>query len=366
MNALTVVMACFAVIGAIDRMMGNRFGIGREFERGFMMLGAFALCMIGMIVMSPMIAYCLDPVLTLVAKYLPIDPSSFTALIFPNDLGGAHLAVEVGRDANVALFNAMITSAMFAVTVAYTVPVSMELCDHGQMKDVFLGFLCGIVTVPIGSLLGGLLGGLSFGTTLLNLIPQIIFTVIIAVCLLKFPEKCLKVFGAFGNGIRVVVTAGLALGVFLQLTGLAFPLPLGTFAEGAVIVFNSGAVLCGAFPLVFFVSRVFRRPLHALGSRLGINDVAATGLISSLASSTTTFVMMSSMDRRGVVYNAAFAVSGAFTFGGHLAFTLVFAPDWLMPMIVSKLVAALLSLPVAMLIFNFTLRREAKSVALTA
>ena len=366
MNALTVVMAVFAVIGAIDRMIGNRFGIGREFERGFMMLGSFALCMIGMIVMSPMIAYCLDPVLSFAGEHLPIDPSSFTALIFPNDLGGAHLAVEVGKNEQVALFNAMITSAMFAVTVAYTLPVSMELCDERHMKDVFLGFLCGIVTVPVGSLIGGLLGGLSFGVTLLNLIPQIIFTIVIAAALLRFPEKCLKIFAAFGGGIRVVVTAGLALGVFLQLTGLAFPLPLGTFAEGAEIVFNSGAVLCGAFPLVWFVSRVFRRPLHMLGKRVGINDVAATGLLSSLASSTTTFVMMSNMDRRGIVYNAAFAVSGAFTFGGHLAFTLVFAPDWLLPMIISKLVAALLSLPVAMLIFNFILKRELKNAALAA
>lgn len=362
MNVLTVIMAVFAVIGALDRIMGNRFGIGREFERGFMMLGSFALCMIGMIVMSPMIAYVLDPVLTFVGDHLPIDPSSFTALLFPNDLGGAHLAVEVGRDVEVALFNAMITSAMFAVTVAYTVPVSMELCDRAHVKDVFLGFLCGIVTVPIGSFIGGLLGGISAWVVLLNLIPQIIFTVVISICLLKFPDMSLKVFAAFGTGIKIVITAGLALGVFLQLTGLAFPLPLGTFAEGATIVFNSGAVLCGAFPLVWFVSRVFRKPLRAFGRRMGVNDVAATGFLASLASSTTTFVMMTNMDRRGIVYNAAFAVSGAFTFGGHLAFTLVFAPDWLAPMIVSKLVAAVLSLPVAAIVFNFMLKKEERAL----
>ncbi len=251
MNILTIMMAVFAVIGGLDRILGNKFGIGREFERGFMMLGSFALSMIGMIVIAPLLAHWLDPTLSFVGEHLPIDPSSFVALLFPNDLGGAHLAVEVGKEASVALFNAMVTSAMFATTVAYTVPVSMELVDHAHMKDVFLGFLCGIVTVPIGSFIGGLVGGLSVGVILINLVPQILFTVVISVCLLKFPEKCLKVFAAFGNGIKIVITVGLVLGVFVQLTGIQVIEPLGTFAEGAEIVFNSGAVLCGAFPLVY-------------------------------------------------------------------------------------------------------------------
>ena len=51
MNALTVIMAIFSVIGAIDCIAGNRFRIGKEFEKAFMLLGTMALSMIGMIVM---------------------------------------------------------------------------------------------------------------------------------------------------------------------------------------------------------------------------------------------------------------------------------------------------------------------------
>ena len=347
MNVFSIIMACFAVIGALDRIFGNRFGVGREFERGFMMLGSFALSMIGMIVIAPLLAHIMNPALQLVGAHLPIDPSSLVALLFPNDLGGAYLAVEVAKDEQIALFNGLVTSAMFATTVSYTVPVSMELVDRAHMREVFLGFLCGIVTVPIGSFVGGLIGGLSVATTLINLVPQIFFTVLVAFCLLKFPETCLAVFGAFGFCIKVVITVGLALGVFLHLTSFTVEIPLGTFAEGAEIVFNSGAVLAGAFPFVYIVSKILRRPLHALGARLGIGDVAASGLLSSLASSTTTFVMMGSMDKKGIVMNAAFAVSGAFVLGGHLAFTMIFAPEWLPAVMISKTVAGLLSLPVA-------------------
>ena len=34
MDAVTAVMLVFSVIGALDRIIGNRFGLGKEFEKG--------------------------------------------------------------------------------------------------------------------------------------------------------------------------------------------------------------------------------------------------------------------------------------------------------------------------------------------
>ena len=36
---LIAVMAVFAVVGAVDRIMGNRWGLGKEFESGFLAMG---------------------------------------------------------------------------------------------------------------------------------------------------------------------------------------------------------------------------------------------------------------------------------------------------------------------------------------
>ena len=49
MEALTIVLLAFAVFGAIDRAIGCKLGIGKEFEKAFMLLGVTALTMIGMI-----------------------------------------------------------------------------------------------------------------------------------------------------------------------------------------------------------------------------------------------------------------------------------------------------------------------------
>ena len=49
MSLLTIIILIFSVVGAIDLILGNRFGIGKEFEKAFMLLGTMALSMIGMI-----------------------------------------------------------------------------------------------------------------------------------------------------------------------------------------------------------------------------------------------------------------------------------------------------------------------------
>ena len=43
---LIYIMAAFAVLGAVDRIFGNRIGIGKEFEEGILAMGALAMAML--------------------------------------------------------------------------------------------------------------------------------------------------------------------------------------------------------------------------------------------------------------------------------------------------------------------------------
>ena len=121
-------------------------------------------------------------------------------------------------------------------------------------------------------------------------------------------------------------------------------------SEGFATVGAIAIVLAGAFPLVNIITRLLRKPLMKLGGKLGINDVAAAGLIASLANSIATFGMVKDMNSRGKVLNIAFAVSAAFVFGDHLGFTAGFAPEMLPAMIVGKLVAGISAVALAMLL----------------
>ena len=53
-------MVVFAVLGALDRIIGNRFGIGEKFEEGIMAIGSLAVSMVGIIALAPVIAKILN------------------------------------------------------------------------------------------------------------------------------------------------------------------------------------------------------------------------------------------------------------------------------------------------------------------
>ena len=61
---------------------------------------------------------------------------------------------------------------------------------------------------------------------------------------------------------------------------------------------------------------------------------------------------MDKMNKKGVVVNAAFAVSAAFVFGGHLAFTMAFDASYVLPVIVGKLVSGACAIALACLLYK--------------
>ena len=120
--------------------------------------------------------------------------------------------------------------------------------------------------------------------------------------------------------------------------------------DGFVITSDIAIMLAGIFPLIALISRLGRRPFAALGSHIGINDSAVLGLISSLANSIPTFSLIEKMNERGQIINMAFAVSAAFVFGDHLAFTLSFSEAYVPAMVVGKLISGVAAVVVACLI----------------
>ena len=188
------------------------------------------------------------------------------------------------------------------------------------------------------------------GMILRNLVPIVLIGALITVGLLKWEKAMIKGFGYFGKGVLAVITVGLVSSIVETLTGFTIIPGLAPIEEGFSTVGAIAIVLAGAFPLVYVITKVLKKPLTALGKSLGINEVAAGGLVATLANSIATFGMVRDMDSRGKVVNIAFAVSAAFVFGDHLGFTAGFAPEMLPAMIVAKLVGGISAVAVALLL----------------
>ena len=344
------VMAAFAIVGALDRILGNRFGLGQEFENGILAMGSLALSMIGIIALSPVLATVLKPVVVPVFTFLGADPAMFAGTILANDMGGGALARELTTDPQAAGLGGVITGSMLGATIVFTIPVALGILPRQDRPFLAKGILCGIVTIPVGVLAAGLVAGYPILMVLRNLIPIVLIGGLIALGLWKAEKAMIKGFGIFGKGVVAVITIGLAAAIFEALTGWEIIPGMNGIEEGFQTVGDIAIVLAGAFPLVFAITRLLRKPLLKLGSLLGINDTAAAGLVASLANSIATFGMVKDMDDRGKVVNIAFAVSAAFVFGDHLGFTAGFAPELLPAVIVGKLVGGISAVAVALLL----------------
>ena len=345
---LIAVMAVFAVLGAIDRIIGNRFGLGQEFENGILAIGSLALAMVGIVSLAPVLAAVLKPVVVPVYRFLGADPAMFAGTILANDMGGAALAAQMTEDPQAALLGGVLTGAMLGATIVFTIPVAMGILEEQDRPAMAKGILCGIVTIPIGVFVGGMVAGFSIGMVLRNLVPIVLIAILIALGLWRAERAMVRGFEIFGKFVVIVVTIGLAVAVLEALTGFVLIPGMAPISEGFETVGTIAIVLAGAFPLVFVITKLLRKPLMAVGRRLGINDAAAAGLIASLANSIAAFGMVKDMNPRGKVINIAFAVSAAFVFGDHLGFTAGFAPEMIGPMIAGKLAGGISAVAVAM------------------
>ena len=347
---IVYLMAVFLVLGAADRILGGRFGLGEKFEEGILAMGSLALAMIGILCLAPVLSDVLRPVVVPVYQFLGADPAMFAGTILANDMGGAALARELALTPEAGAFGGLIVGAMLGPTVVFTIPVGLGIIEREDHAALARGVLCGVVTIPLGSLAGGLAAGYPVGMVLRNLIPIVLIALLIALGLWLIPGGMVKGFQVFGRAVVILITVGLAAAIVEKLTGLVLIPGLAPIEEGFAVVGDIAVVLAGAFPLVYVLTKVFRRPLMALGGALGMNDVAAAGLVATLANNIPMFQMLRDMDGRGKVINVAFAVSAAFVFGDHLGFTAGFDADLIFPMIVGKLVGGVSAVAVAWLL----------------
>ena len=347
---LICIMAVFAVLGGLDRIFGNRFGLGKEFEEGILAMGSLALAMVGVITLAPVLADVLMVAVGPVFRFLGADPAMLAGTVLACDMGGGALAQNMTENKDVAMLSGVILGSMMGATIVFTIPVALGILPEQDRKYLAKGILCGVVTIPVGVLVGGITAGFSVMLVLKNLVPIVILAALIALGLWKAERLMIKGFAIFGKLIVALITVGLTAAIVESLTGWVLIPGMAPISEGFQTAGAIAIVLAGAFPLVYLLTKLLKKPLLAFGKLLSINETAAAGLVATLANSIATFGMTKDMDDRGKVVNIAFAVSAAFVFGDHLGFAAGFAPEMLASMILGKLSGGVSAVAIALLL----------------
>jgi len=357
-----IIIAAFLAIGGIDRIFGSRLGLGKEFERGIQTMGPLAFTMVGIIVLSPAIAGLLEPIVVPVYKFLGADPAMFAGSFLACDMGGASLAKELALTGEAGLLGGIITASMLGVTVSFTLPVSSQVIPSADSGIAAKGILCGIVTIPIGVLLGGITAGFGFITVLKNLIPVLILACIIAVALIFAEKQLIFIFRVLGRLICAISVFGIIASGIELTTGFTLIKGLAPLDDALITVGEISVILAGAFPLMKALTVLLKLPIEKVGRLMKINSVAVGGLLTTLVNSIATFDTVKDMDNRGKAVNMAFAVSAAFVFGDHLAYTAGVAKEMILPLIAGKLCAGILAVALALILTKNEHNRESANV----
>ncbi len=349
---IMMVMAVFFAIGAIDHLLDNRLGFGKEFERAFSLMGTIALNILGLISISPVIARMLKPVVVPLYQSFGADAAMFAPTFLSVDSGGYSIATQLAADPQVGLFAGAVIAALFGANMSFTIPVAISIIEKEDHKFFSVGVMSGFIVIPFGGFIGGLACGLPAGVILINLMPVTVVAVAVIIGLIFFPEKMIKMFTIFAKFIHIIIIFGLTAAVIEQMTGFAVIKGMNPLAASMKILGNITIILAGTMSFIYGFMKVFKTPLDKIAELTGITDLSVLSMLLSLATLIPGFVYLKDMNDKGKIIFGAFAATTANIFGAHLGFISAVSPEMVAPMITAKVAAGVVALPIAALLYK--------------
>ncbi|SDY27636.1 ethanolamine utilization protein EutH [Eubacterium barkeri] len=340
------IMAIGLLVGAIDKITGNHFGLGEKFDEGFNAMGPLALGMVGIVCLAPIIAKVLGPAIIPVFEAMGADPAMF-ASILANDMGGYSLATALAQNKEAGLLSGNIVASMLGCTLVFSIPVGLSLIEKKDQPYFCKGLLIGLITIPVGSIIGGIIAGFDFMMVLRNTIPVIILSVLLVVGLKFIPKKMTSGCMVFGKIITIIIYIGLACAAFEYITGVVIIPGMAPIMDGMQAIAGIGIVLLGTFPVLAILTRILDKPLNFLGGKIGMDATSAAGLVFTLANSVPVYKMMKDMNPKGKIVNTAWLVPATAALGDHLGFTAGVEPTMITPVVIGKIAAGILAIALA-------------------
>lgn len=342
----------FFVLGGIDYILGSPFKIGGKFEEGIKTMGALGLGMIGIYSLAPLLSNILAVIIVPISEVFKLDPSIFPSALLAVDMGGYQIASELALTKEMGLFSGIIVASTLGATISFSIPVAIGMISKEDEKYFSKGVMIGIIAIPFGCLAAGIWQNINIGTLIWNLLPIFIFSIVLGIGLLKFHNVLMKGFNIFGKLIMALSVIGLLLQGIEAIFQIKLVSGLAPLSESTYIVGKIAFVLAGAYPMLEVINRIFKDGIEKIGEMFGINSVSVAGILGNFASNLLIFGTYRKMDPKGKVICTAFAVSGAFVFGGQFGFVSGIAPEMLGAFIISKIIAGIISIVLAIWLYE--------------
>jgi ethanolamine transporter len=303
--------------------------------------------MAGIICLTPVLSFLLRTGISPLFHRLGIDPA-MAGGIFAIDMGGYQLCMQVADDSFWGAYAGIIIGSMLGCTIMFTLPVGMGIIEKPDEPFFLRGMILGLIGIPFGLIAGGLLLGASLPHLLYELLPVLLFSVLLIAGLCRLPDRMVWIFQRFAAGMKLLITIGLIIGAVLYMTGLTSPW-ITPLSDAMAVVSSICIVMLGSLPVSLFLQRILKRPLRALGKRIGLDDVAMTAIMIGTVSVIPALLLLKDTNRRGKIAVTAYLVSAASLMGAHIAFTAGTEPSMTGALILAKLTGGLAALLISAL-----------------
>jgi len=353
MNIFTMVLLFFAAVGFFDKMFHLRLGLTETFDKGLMTMGSMAVSIVGIYCVSITFVQNHMEAITSMTSWLPCDPALLIGAFFAPDMGGFSITQQLISQYAYLVFYGVLLSSVLGQTLSFQFPIFLSMSNHHDHPLIMKGFLIGIIMVPFGLLIGGLLLSIPLLELFIILIPILVICLIMVLGLIIFPIVTVRILTVFAHMIQWMTYAMFLIVV----VGLFFPqyayVDYSLVSDAIVMILKMAIIVSGSMVLTDFVLKYMHKTIERLSQRLHINEKSMVGLLLSLASSLAILPLLPQMDKKGKLLNAAFGVSGAYVFGGQLAFISGVVDGFAVGVyVIGKLICGILSVMVMSMIYD--------------
>lgn len=377
-NYVIYVIMFFVAVGALAAVRDDRQGIGAEFVAGIHTIGQLFIPIAGVMASVPFLTVLIEKTAGPLFGALGADPAMAATSVLSVDMGGYQLTHALASS-NESWIMASINGFLLGPHVVFTIPVALALLPKAEHKYLALGMMAGMISIPVGLLavvlLIVLIGSpiraeisttapsdylLNFdlATVATNVTPLVIVVLLLAAGLRFVPGLMIKVFMAFGRFADAAMKIILALSIIQYSTGV-FSSLLGHWGFDPIIADEKdqfraleicgyiALMLSGAFPMVYCIQKYLSKPLEILGAKIGLSALGSAGIVATTANPLALFRLIPDMCPRDKVMTIAYTCCGAWILGDALAFIANFQPALIIPLMLGKVIGAVVGMGLA-------------------
>lgn len=372
-----IIMSC-ALAGAIAAIRNPEKGLGREFMEGLHTVGHIFVPAAGVMASIPYLTIFIDKLVGPLFHFVGADPAIAATAILASDMGGYQLANAL-KESYEGWIMALIVGYTAGATIVFSIPMGLAMLDKRDHKYMALGIMSGVLSIPIGVFISTVLIILfntevrteisttansthefvmAYGQIFVNLLPLLLFVLLIAAGLKFFPRMMIAGFMFFGRVMDALIKLVLVFSIIEIFTGV-FSTIFGAWGFDPIMADQKdqfraletagyiGIMLAGAFPMVYLIRKHAATFLEAGGRKLGLSATGSAGLLATIANILAMFQLVRHMPPKDKVINISFAVCAAFLLGDHLSFTANFQPNLILPVIAGKFLAGVCAVAIA-------------------